>query len=72
MSAAKASGYKVYFYYIGLQNVQMHIDRVRTRVLEGGHFIAPEDIIRRYGVSLSNLKDAVAQSDIAVILDKRK
>lgn len=69
MIAAKESGYKVYLYYIGLQDVQMHIDRVRTRVLEGGHFIAAEDIIRRYDISLKNLKNAILVADISVILD---
>ncbi|WP_217597814.1 hypothetical protein [Cohnella sp. GbtcB17] len=69
MSTARAAGFKVYFYYIGLQNVQMHIDRVKTRVLEGGHYIAPSDIIRRYAVSLRNLKAALEQADVAVILD---
>lgn len=69
MAAAKSIGYRVYFYYIGLQNVQMHIDRVKTRVLEGGHYIAPADIVRRYAVSLRNLKNALERADVAVILD---
>lgn len=72
MSAAKAMGYKVYFYYIGLQNVQMHIDRVKTRVLEGGHYIAPSDIIRRYAESLRNLEAALRQADVVVILDNSR
>lgn len=72
MIAARHAGYKVYFYYIGLQNVQMHIDRVRTRVLEGGHYIAPADIIRRYAVSLRNMKAALAQADVAVVLDNSR
>ena len=40
MRTARENGYKVYLYYIGLQDVQMHIDRVKTRVIEGGHFVA--------------------------------
>lgn len=72
MAAARALGYRVYFYYIGLQNVQMHIDRVRTRVLEGGHYIAPADIIRRYAVSLRNMKAALWQADVSVILDNSR
>lgn len=72
MSTARAAGFNVYFYYIGLQNVQMHIDRVKTRVLEGGHYIAPSDIIRRYEVSLRNLKGALEQADVAVILDNSR
>lgn len=72
MSEAKLLGYKVFLYYIGLQDVQMHIDRVRTRVLEGGHFIATEDIIRRYDVSLGNLKDAMEIADVSIVIDNSR
>ncbi|MBB6673582.1 zeta toxin family protein [Cohnella nanjingensis] len=69
MEEARAKGYRIVFCFIGLQDVQMHIDRVRTRVIEGGHFIATSDIIRRYDASLSNLKKALSLSDYAVVLD---
>lgn len=72
MQYAKSIGYNVHFYYIGLQDVQMHIDRVRARVMQGGHYISEEDILRRYNVSLRNVKKALAISDIAVILDNSK
>lgn len=72
MSEAKRIGYKVYLYYIGLQDVQMHIDRVRTRVLEGGHYIATEDIIRRYEVSLRNLKGALKEANTSVVMDNSR
>jgi predicted ABC-type ATPase len=47
----------------------MHIDRVRTRVLEGGHFIATEVIIRRYDVSLANLNKVLKLADVSVVID---
>ena len=72
MSEAKEKGYKVYLYYIGLQDVQMHIDRVHTRVLEGGHFIAAEDIIRRYDVSLRNLNEALKVAHVSVVMDNSR
>lgn len=50
----------------------MHIDRVRTRVLEGGHFIATEDIIRRYDVSLRNLKGALKVADVSIVIDNSR
>lgn len=56
-------------YYIGLQDVQMHIDRVASRVEQGGHWIAEEDIRYRYGQSLSNLKPALEISDEVTIID---
>jgi predicted ABC-type ATPase len=69
MKKARELGYRVILYYIGLQDVQMHIDRVRTRVLEGGHFIATKDIIRRYDLSLANLKIASKVADVIVVID---
>jgi predicted ABC-type ATPase len=36
MQIAKENGYDIVMYYIGLQDVQMHIDRVASRVEQGG------------------------------------
>ncbi|BBI33812.1 hypothetical protein KCTCHS21_32110 [Cohnella abietis] len=36
MKAAKEQDYKVFMCYIGLQDVQLHIDRVASRVGQGG------------------------------------
>jgi len=47
MSEAKEMGYKVYLYYIGLQDVQMHIDRVHTRVLSAVMMFHSEISMRR-------------------------
>ncbi len=45
----------VNIFYVGLSTPELHIERVKTRVLQGGHDI-PEEIIRkRYQASLLNL-----------------
>lgn len=69
MQIAKEYGYHIIMYYIGLQDVQMHIDRVASRVEQGGHWIAEEDIRWRYGQSLYNLKPALAIADQVIIID---
>ncbi|GIO86100.1 hypothetical protein J25TS5_30320 [Paenibacillus faecis] len=69
MQLAKEEGYEIVIYYIGLQDVQMHIDRVASRVEQGGHWIAEEDIRWRYGQSLQNLKPAVRITDQLIIID---
>lgn len=69
MQIAKNSGYEIVVYYIGLQDVQMHIDRVASRVEQGGHWIAEEDIRFRYGQSLQNLKPALLIADQVIIID---
>lgn len=69
MKAAKALGYDVYLYFIGLADVELHINRVHTRVIEGGHYISSVDILRRYRSSLDNLATAAALADALVIID---
>lgn len=46
----------------------MHIDRLASRVEQGGHWIAEEDIRYRYGESLKNLKPALAIGDQVIIM----
>lgn len=48
MEQAKAAGFEVNLYYVGLENVEYHISRVEMRVAQGGHNIPEEDIRRRY------------------------
>lgn len=69
MEIAKEKNYEIVLYYIGLQDVQMHIDRVASRVEQGGHWIAEEDIRYRYGESLKNLTPALAIADQVIIID---
>ncbi|UPK44195.1 zeta toxin family protein [Paenibacillus pabuli] len=69
MQIAKENRYEIVVYYIGLQDVQMHIDRVASRVEQGGHWIAEEDIRFRYGQSLQNLTPALAIADQVIIID---
>ncbi len=47
---AKEAGYQVTLVYFWLDSVELALERVQTRVNEGGHNI-PEDIIRRRYVS---------------------
>jgi len=69
IKVAKTMGYNVYLYFIGLADTELHINRVHTRVIEGGHFISSEDIVRRYYSSLNNLAAAVTLADASVIID---
>jgi len=52
---AKAKGYFVTLIFFWLDSVQLAKDRVRKRVLEGGHFIADHVIERRYKSGIKNL-----------------
>jgi predicted ABC-type ATPase len=52
---AQQQGYKVTLLYFWLQTVELAIERVKTRVLEGGHNIPVDVIERRYFRGIKNL-----------------
>jgi predicted ABC-type ATPase len=54
---AQQNGYNVTLLFFWLQNVTLAIERVKTRVAEGGHNIEKEVIIRRYHNGIKNLFD---------------
>lgn len=52
---AQSKNYNVTLLFFWLQNVDLAIERVRTRVIEGGHNIETEVIKRRYINGIKNL-----------------
>ncbi len=54
---AKEKGYIVTLMFFWLQNIELAKERVKTRVLEGGHNIPPDVIERRYIKGIKNLFD---------------
>ncbi|WP_223200050.1 zeta toxin family protein [Paenibacillus sp. 37] len=52
---AKKAGFEINLYYLGLKNVEYHIERVEMRVRNGGHHNPEEDIRRRYDRSIALL-----------------
>ncbi len=62
-------GYKNYLYFVGTESPLINIDRVRQRVLQGGHNVDVEKISERYFRSMSFLKDATSFSYRAFIFD---
>ncbi|MDF5723655.1 MAG: zeta toxin family protein [Rhizonema sp. PD37] len=69
MREAKQKGWVVNLIYIGIDNVEVNIDRVAQRVVEGGHNVPIEDIRRRYERSLQNLPIALQLADNVSIYD---
>lgn len=55
LSQAAENGFEVRIWYVGLASAELHIERVRARVLAGGHEIAEVDIRRRWQHSRLNL-----------------
>jgi len=66
---AKAVGFRISLFYVGLQNVGLSISRVEKRRLAGGHGIPEEDLRRRYEDSFANLKLVLPLCDEVQIFD---
>ena len=66
---AKELGYKIYLYYIGVDSPEIVKERVRNRVLKGGHDISSEVIEKRYYESLENLKKIISKCNYVDIYD---
>lgn len=66
---ARALGYQVTLLFFWLNDVELAIERVKTRVLEGGHNI-PEDVIRRrYAKGMQNLPQFINYADFWFVLN---
>jgi predicted ABC-type ATPase len=55
LAEAAAQGIGIYVWYAGLSSLELHIQRVRSRVRQGGHDIPEHDIRRRFERSRLNL-----------------
>lgn len=66
---AKTLGYKTYLYYIATEDPDININRVQVRVAQNGHHVDAEKIRSRYYKSLTNLKEAIRQTDRAYLFD---
>lgn len=69
LQRAKEKGYFIRCYYILTADPLINIERVRSRVSEGGHDVPADKIITRYNRALELVKDVVAVSDICHIYD---
>ena len=65
----RRSGWNVILFYLYIPDAEFSAERVRHRVLEGGHDIPPEDIVRRYPRSIRNLFDYAEVCDHTICFD---
>jgi len=69
MLDAHHCGFEIVLIYIGTDNVETNLGRIRNRVLAGGHNVPEADVRRRYQRSLANLSIAVKRADHTILLD---
>ena len=69
----RSKGYAVALFYLRLDDVQIAIDRVRSRVAHGGHHIPEPVVRRRFGRSASNFERHYKRlSDQWLLMDASK
>lgn len=69
VKTAKEKGYEIHLYYVGLENVDIALQRIEKRVREGGHGITARDVVRRYGNSFENLSVILKYCDKVALYD---
>lgn len=66
---AKSLGYRVEMYYVGVDSAELCKQRIRNRVMTGGHYIPDEDVDRRFNTSFENLKKVLPECDTVYFYD---
>ena len=66
---AKAAGFEIVMYFIGVESVEIAKGRVRARVKKGGHGVDEALIEKRFPASLEHLKLAIPLCDTIHIYD---
>lgn len=69
---AKENGFYIVMNYIGVDNPEIAKERVKIRVINGGHGIPDKDIERRYYDSLHNLQEVINICDEINVYDNTK
>jgi predicted ABC-type ATPase len=72
ISKAKEKGFKTYLYFVSTASPDIHVERVQTRVQEGGHDVPEDKIRKRYTRSLDLLLDALKLVDRAFVFDNSR
>ena len=66
---AKGMGHRVGLIFIGLDDPQLSVARVKDRVDDGGHDVPDELIYRRFPRVFENLKKAIPICDFVLLVD---
>ena len=69
MKEARARGYRVYLYFVATDDPTINIARVRGRVLQGGHPVDDDLVIKRYHKSIALMTEACKVAHRAYIFD---
>ena len=66
---ANKQGYRAYLYFVSTNSPEINMERVKERVLQGGHDVPKSKILKRYKRSLDNLLPAMKLAYRSYIFD---
>lgn len=66
---AKAHGFSVRLYFVGIDDIQVAIERVHQRMAGGGHGIGDSFILKRFSQLNANLRKILPLCDHAILFD---
>ena len=69
MKEARQRGYRVYLYFVATDDPEINLDRVRRRVMLGGHPVPDDKVRERYKKSIGLMTEACDVSHRAYIFD---
>lgn len=69
LTTAQKFEYRTYLYYVATDDPNVNIERVRNRVLEGGHNVDEDKIRQRYVRSIELLRQAINFTNRAYVFD---
>ncbi|MGQ0711996.1 MAG: zeta toxin family protein [Rhodoferax sp.] len=69
MKEARQRGYRVYLYFVATDDPEINLDRVRRRVMQGGHPVPADKVRKRYRESIDLMTEACEVAHRAYIFD---
>jgi predicted ABC-type ATPase len=69
LARAKAAGFYVQLFFVGIDDPQTNIERVRLRVAQGGHDVPPDKIVPRWHRTMALLHRAIKIADQSFLFD---
>jgi predicted ABC-type ATPase len=69
LARAKAAGFYVELFFVGIDDPQTNIERVRLRVAQGGHDVPPDKIVPRWHRTMVLLHRAINIADQSFLFD---
>lgn len=69
IAASQQANYRIVLHFVSTGSPELALDRIRNRVMLGGHDVPEGDVRRRSERSHANLPLAISQADVPMLYD---